>query len=1043
MTQPSIPGATYRLQFHKDFTFSSAAAIAGYLRDLGISHVYASPYFKASPGSTHGYDVTDHNALNPEVGSREDYDAYIAALHANGLSQIVDFVPNHMGIGPLNPYWMDVLENGQGSRYASFFDIDWHPLKEELAGKVLLPILGDQYGRVLENGDLKLNFNQGAFYLTYFDTRLPLNPRTYAPILEKALALTYPPPASPSNEPQGPTTLDLPALHTASPSNEPQGPTASDKQVQHTAPPANEPLGTTTLDLPALHRPPPANESLGPTARNKPAQGEALGYPAPADQAPKGRDNHRDQSPASPTPSTPPEDEAVIEAQSIITAITHLPHRTETEPAKIAERAREKEVIKKRLERLCSERPHIAQAIQSALQFYNGTKGQGHTFDPLDLLIGEQPYRLSFWRVAAEEINYRRFFDINNLAAIKMELPEVLETTHHLLFELIKSGAVNGVRIDHVDGLWNPREYLDHLQGKYQSLTGGESTCGLYLLVEKILMSGEKLSPQWPVHGTTGYDFTNQVIELLVDRAADKSLTDTYQRFINASPRFSDLVYQKKQLVMQLSLASEVHVLGHMLNRLSEQNRWYRDFTLTALTTAVREVIACFPVYRTYAEPGHDLSDYDKQVIDRAVRAARRRNPGMEASIFRFLREILMLQFPENIDAAARAEHIRFVMKFQQCTGPITAKGIEDTTFYIYNRLAALNEVGGEPGHLGATPDLFHKQNAARLAEFPHSMLATSTHDTKRSEDVRARLAAISELPDQWRKAVQRFRTANRKHKRDIDGEQAPDANEEYLIYQTLAGAWPLDGQITDDFITRIQDYMTKAIKEAKVNSSWIQPNENWDAAVRDFISSILTATGQRAFPALFRPLADELAQLGAINSLSQQLIKLTAPGVPDIYQGAELWNLTLVDPDNRRPVDYDTRRQALTSLSQSNPADLLTNWKDGRIKLYLTSKLLQCRRDNFDLFAKGEYIPIPATGTYADSAFAFARRHNNQTLLVIAPRLTRRIGFPPIGATWQDTRLDFNSPDPLQDLFTARPYSTLLSESLTHLPFAAFITSR
>jgi (1->4)-alpha-D-glucan 1-alpha-D-glucosylmutase len=930
MSQPSIPSATYRLQFHKDFTFASAAALAPYLRDLGISHVYASPFFQASPGSTHGYDVTDHNALNPEVGSRQDFDAYIQALHSNGLSQIVDFVPNHMGIGPLNPYWMDVLENGQGSRYAAFFDIDWHPLKEELAGKVLLPILGDQYGRVLENGDLKLNFDHGTFYLTYFETRLPVNPRSYAPILGKA------------------------------------------------------------LDLATL----------------------------------------------------PAEDEGATEARSIITAATHLPHRDETDPARVLERAREKEIIKKRIERLCADHPSIAAAIESALKFYNGTKSQGHTFDPLDLLICEQAYRLSFWRVAAEEINYRRFFDINNLAAIKMELPEVLDTTHQLLFELIKSGAVNGVRIDHVDGLWNPREYLEHLQDKYKSLTSAEGNSPLYLLVEKILMSGEKLCPQWPVHGTTGYDFTNQVIELLVDHSAARALTDTYQRFIAATPRFSDLVYQKKQLVMQLSLASEVHVLGHMLNRLSEQNRWYRDFTLTALTTAVREVIACFPVYRTYAEPGHDLSDFDKQVIDRAVRAARRRNPGMEASIFRFLREILMLQFPENIDEPARAKHVRFVMKFQQCTGPITAKGIEDTTFYIYNRFAALNEVGGEPDHLGATPDLFHKQNAARLAEFPHSMLATSTHDTKRSEDVRARLAAISELPDTWRKAVHRFRTANRKHKQDIDGEQAPDPNEEYLIYQTLAGAWPLDGQITTDFITRIQDYMTKAIKEAKVNSSWIQPNENWDKAVRDFIAAILTANGQRAFPALFRPLAEELAHLGAINSLSQQLIKLTVPGVPDVYQGTELWNLSLVDPDNRRPVDYEAHRQALASLGDSNPADLLTNWKDGRIKLYLTSKLLQYRRDNFDLFAKGDYIPIQSTGPFADSAFAFARRHNNQTLLVIAPRLTRQISTPPIGAAWQDTHLDFTPPHPLQDLFTARPYSPLLSESLTTLPFAAFITS-
>jgi (1->4)-alpha-D-glucan 1-alpha-D-glucosylmutase len=478
-----------------------------------------------------------------------------------------------------------------------------------------------------------------------------------------------------------------------------------------------------------------------------------------------------------------------------------------------------------------------------------------------------------------------------------------------------------------------------------------------------------------------------------------------------------------------------------MLNRLSEKNRWYRDFTLSALTVAVREVIARFPVYRTYAEPGRELSDYDRQVIDRAVRAARRRNPGMEASVFQFLRETLLLRFPENIDEAGREEHLRFVMKFQQCTGPITAKGIEDTAFYIYNRLVALNEVGGEPDQFGVPPEVFHRQNAARLADFPHAMLATSTHDTKRGEDVRARLAAISEIPDTWRRAVHRFRTANRKHKRDVEGEQAPDANEEYLIYQTLAGAWPLDGQITDQFVRRIQEYMAKAIKEAKVNSSWIQPNENWDAAVREFIAAILGTGKRNTFPELFRPLAEELAQLGAVNSLSQTLIKLTAPGVPDIYQGNEMWDLSLVDPDNRRPVDYEARRKALAGLAGASPEDLLANWKDGRIKLFLTHKVLQFRREHFDLFAKADYLPVQASGAFAESAFAYARRHEGRTVLVIAPRLSGRVGFPPIGGLWQDTALDFQPAQPLRDLFTGRDFSGWVAESLAGLPFGAFVS--
>ncbi|HEX4084551.1 MAG TPA: malto-oligosyltrehalose synthase [Chthoniobacteraceae bacterium] len=929
MNHPGIPSATYRLQFNKDFTFAMAAEIAEYLRDLGISHVYASPYFKAAPGSTHGYDVTDHNALNPEVGSGEDYARYAAVLQRNGLGQVLDFVPNHMGIGPLNPYWMDVLENGQGSKFADYFDIDWHPLKQELAGKVLLPILGDQYGRVLEKGELKLNFEQGSFHLAYYETRLPVNPRSYCPVLKKALELS----------------------------------------------------------------------------------------PLPA------------------------EDEGMIEVQSVATATEHLPRRYETEPEKISERNREKEVVKKRLDRVCQEHPAIAEAIGRAVEWFNGKPGEPHSFDALDLLIGEQAYRLSYWRVAAEEINYRRFFDINNLAAIKMELPEVFEATHKLLFELIKSGAVTGVRIDHVDGLWNPREYLENLQAKYNEVTGQEGERSLYLLVEKILMSGEKLRPDWPVHGTTGYDFTNQLIELYVDRAAEKAMTDTYHRFIEENPRFAEMVYQKKRLTMQLALSSEVHVLASMLDRLSEQNRWYRDFTLSAIYVAVREVIACFPVYRTYAEPGREMSDDDRMVIDRAVRAARRRNPGMDASIFHFLRETLLLRFPENIDEAGRAEHLRFVMKFQQCTGPITAKGIEDTAFYIYNRLAALNEVGGEPDHFGGTPELLHKQNGARLADFPHAMLATSTHDTKRSEDVRARLAAISEIPDAWRRGVHRFRTANRKHKRDVEEEHAPDANEEYLIYQTLAGAWPLDGVITEEFVARIQEYMAKAIKEAKVNSSWIQPNENWDAAVREFIATILSNAKGNKFPEQFRPLAGQIAQLGAINALSQTLIKLTAPGVPDTYQGNEIWDFSLVDPDNRRAVDYARRRQMLGEIAHVNPRDLLANWRDGRIKLFLIQKLLRYRRDHFDLFAQGEYAPIAASGAFPDSVFAFARRFGEQTILVIAPRLTARVGFPPVGTLWQDTRLEFEPEQPLRDLLTGRQYSGRLSEALENLPVAAYVS--
>jgi (1->4)-alpha-D-glucan 1-alpha-D-glucosylmutase len=598
------------------------------------------------------------------------------------------------------------------------------------------------------------------------------------------------------------------------------------------------------------------------------------------------------------------------------------------------------------------------------------------------------------------------------------------------------------LRIDHVDGLWNPREYLEQLQRKYGEVTGSAGTGrDFYLIVEKILMSGEKLRQEWPVHGTSGYDFTGQVAEMLVDRLAEKSLTETYERFIDDDPCYPDLVYRKKQLTMQLSLASELHVLAHMLNKLSEKNRWYRDFTLTALTIALREVIACFPVYRTYVEPGREPSEYDRQAIDRAVRGARRRNPGMEVSIFQFLQDTLLLRFPENMDEADRAEQVRFVMKFQQGTGPIMAKSVEDTAFYIYNRFVALNEVGGEPERFGAAPEVLHRQNATRLAEFPHTMLASSTHDTKRSEDVRARLLAISQIPDRWRRAVQRFRTVNRKYKREVYGEQAPDANEEYLIYQTLAGVWPFDGRISGEFVARVEDYITKAIKEAKVNSSWVQPNENWDAAMREFVLAILAEDKRNKFPELMTPVADEVARLGMVNSLSQTLIKLTAPGVPDIYQGNEMWDFSLVDPDNRRLVDYEARRAALAGLGGVAPEELVANWKDGRIKLYLIHKLLRFRREYFDLFAKGDYSPVQAAGEFGDSVFAFARRFEGETVLVIAPRLSVVVGFPPVGGLWHDTVVDFQPGQKLRDLFTGREFSPRVAESLGMLPFGAFVS--
>ncbi|PYJ23598.1 MAG: malto-oligosyltrehalose synthase [Verrucomicrobia bacterium] len=538
--------------------------------------------------------------------------------------------------------------------------------------------------------------------------------------------------------------------------------------------------------------------------------------------------------------------------------------------------------------------------------------------------------------------------------------------------------------------------------------------------------------------------------QLLVDSSAETGITKTFHRFIAHSMPFGHLLYAKKLQVMKLSLANDVDVLGNMLDRLSEQNRWYRDFTLEALSRAVRETIACFPVYRTYLAPGQPVTEDDRQIVERAIVAAKRRNPAMEESIFNFLRDVLLFRFPPNLDAKERAAHTHFVLKFQQATGPIMAKGLEDTVFYIYNRLAALNEVGGEPQQFGMDVDAFHERNLDRQRKWPATLLATSTHDTKRSEDVRARIAAISEIPELWQRSLQRWRVSNRRWKRTINDAEAPDADEEYLLYQTLLGTWPIHASgepervPTCEYVERIQAYMHKALHEAKINTSWIQPNEQWDAAMRDFVTKILDPSPRNKFVSVFIPVAQEIARFGAINSLTQTLLKLTSPGVPDIYQGNEIWDYSLVDPDNRRPVDYKRRREMLESLATVNPEELPRSWPDGRIKMFLTQRLLQFRREHFELFQRGEYLPLTPSGTFMECCVSFARSLADKWIVVIAPRLSSRIGFPPIGERWKDTTIEF--PETLSlahahDLFTCRPiqhqrHHVSVAGALSILPF-------
>src|SRR6266581_922328 len=544
-----IPTCTYRLQFNRWFTFAQAREIVAYLHELGVSDVYASPYFQANPESLHGYDIADHNRLNSAIGPRKDYDAWVAQLQAHGMGQVLDFVPNHVGIADSrNVRWLAVLANGLSSGYAPYFDIDWQPRKFDLRDKVLLPILSDQYGRVLERSELQVRFEEGTFYLLYGERRLPIAPGTYRYVLEIALQ------------------------------------------------------------------------------------------------------NLADQK----------DEDFYAELQSILTALEYLPKRTETDPKRIAERIREKEIIKRRLERRCAEAPQVQQAIEKALARINGEPGDPRSFDALDELLNAQSYRLAFWRVAAEEINYRRFFDVNDLAAIRVEHPKVFDAVHRLLLELVHSCAITGLRIDHPDGLYLPREYFEKLQqrcAKALAIALPQDGRSIYMVAEKILTGAETLRKDWLVHGTTGYDFANQVAQLLVDSSAETAITKTFHRFIGHSLHFGHLVYAKKLQVMKLALANDVDVLGNMVDRLSEQNRWYRDFTLEALARAVRETIACFPVYRTYLAPGRPVSEEDRQVVERAVAAAKRRNPAIEESIFNFLRDVLVFRFPENLDVEARAAH--------------------------------------------------------------------------------------------------------------------------------------------------------------------------------------------------------------------------------------------------------------------------------------------------------------------------------------------------------------------------------------------------
>jgi (1->4)-alpha-D-glucan 1-alpha-D-glucosylmutase len=948
------PRATYRIQFNPEFTFRDAKAIVPYLHDLGISHLYASPIFQARPGSTHGYDICDYSQLNKVLGTDEDFDTLVSALHERDMGLIVDIVPNHMGVGTdCNAWWIDVLENGPSSPYASYFDISWSPVKRELANKVLLPVLEDQYGTELESGKIQLNYDEGKFFVKYDAMTLPLAPDTYNLILQQAV----------------------------------------DRLVN---------------------------------------QGQS--------------EEHPDREP-------------VLELQSIVTALGHLPSYQERDPEQVTVRGREKEVIKRRLQALLESNETIRQTVQQVLDTINGMPGTPESFDELDAILAAQPYRIAFWRVAADEINYRRFFDINEMAAIHVEYPQVFNAVHTRLMQMIEAEQLDGLRIDHPDGLWDPSAYFRSLQELYlkgrlkgtmtdalaediqqwldfylQTEEEGNRPLPFYIVAEKILSETEPLPLDWTVDGTTGYDFLNSANGLFVRSANEVRIDEIYQRFTGMETHFQDLIYNAKNMIMEKALSSEIRALSHELERITEVSRRYRDFTLSGLTQAIREIIASMSIYRTYITDAESISDRDRRYILEAVVNARLRNPSSSRLLFSFIRDTLLLHNLDQFGEENRQRVINFVMKFQQLTGPVMAKSVEDTVFYIYNRLASINEVGGHPEQFGLSVEAFHAQNAARNADWQHSMLASSTHDTKRSEDVRARINVLSEIPDEWEAALDRWSGMNASKKTLVAGQSAPDANDEYLYYQVLLGIWESPTATPDDDLRdRLTAYMTKATNEAKVHTSWLDQDEEYIAALGQFITQTLD---DQDFLNDFVELQCQIAFYGQINALAQTLLKLASPGVPDIYQGSEGWNLSLVDPDNRRPVDFQKLEQQLRELNLSLHQEdettnlvsgLLGSIDDGRIKQFLVAAVLNLRKQYPALFQHGSYEPLSVDGEQAEYVCAFLRRYNDQTMIIVVPRLvaglTQGQQNMPLGETvWDDTYITLPAgftDQPLTNIFT------------------------
>ncbi len=901
-----VPASTYRLQFMPQFTFAEAEEIVPYLAELGIGAVYSSPVFKACPGSEHGYDVVDPSAINEELGGFEGLRRVTRSAQEAGLGWVQDIVPNHMAIDQHNRWFMDVIENGPGSRYFEYFDIDWDHYYEGIRNRLLAPFLGSFFGEAIERGEIGLHYGEDGLTVRYYDVILPLRIESYGAVLKPNL----------------------------------------DKLC--------ETMGQDNPDF--------------------------VGFVAAID------------------------------------ILDNLPTRDRTDA-----RYRQIAFGKNKLWHLHQKDAAIQDHMANCLKEINGVPERPESFDRLDAILGEQYFRLSFWKVATEEINYRRFFTINDLICMRLEIEAVFDHSHEMIKRLVDDRLVNGIRVDHVDGLYDPLEYLTRLRRLAPEA---------YTVVEKILENHESLPASWPVQGTTGYDALNAINGLFCSQAGRLALQNIYSRVTGSRLTYFELVVRMKRLIAEKHLAGDIDNLAHTMKRISARDRYGNDITLYSLRKALIEVMACFPVYRTYVN-GNEISDPDEKHIHDAVARALDFSPDLEYEL-RFIRGFLLFESYDVLTEAERQETLRFIMRFQQLTGPLMAKGVEDTTCYIYNRLVSLNEVGGSPDRFGVTAEEFHKFCRDRVKNFPASMSSLTTHDTKRGEDVRARINVLSEIREEWDTAVHTWMNLNGGLRRRVKGKYIPDRNDEYFLYQTLIGTYPVDDKVQPHYIERMKNYVVKAVREAKIHTAWLKPDEEYENSFVEFVEKILTPSDDNRFLREFRTLLSRVAHYGIFNSLSQKVLHLTMPGMPDIYQGAELWDFRLVDPDNRRPVDFDRRQTLLEDIKrradQDLPAllrELIEHPQDGRIKLYVTWRTLNFRKSHADVFGKGEYLALQASGAKSDHIIALARRLASTWIVCVAPRLVANLvsaEHAPLGdEVWSGNslRLPDESPTQWRELYS------------------------